>query len=61
VIDYEHYRDAISNSIDEAYEYLKNRNATGFDPTSAVLCLLDAIQEVRDLVNELAEQNRQNN
>lgn len=58
MIDYQHYNDAISKSIDEAYECLKHRNATGFDPTSAVLCLLEAMQEVRNLIDEMAEQDK---
>ena len=53
MIDFEHYRDAISTSIDEAYDYLQHRPQT--NPTSAVLCLLEAMQEVRNLLDELAE------
>lgn len=60
MIDFKHYRDSISKSVDEAYDCLRHRNATGFDPTSAVLCLLEAMQEVGNLLDELAE-NAQSN
>lgn len=57
MIDYKHYSDAISKSIDEAYACLRHRHGPNSDSTSAVLCLLEAMQEVRNLVDELAEQD----
>ena len=58
MIDFEHYRDAISASIDEAYNYLQHNPQA--NPMSAVLCLLEAMQEVRNLLDELVENNGNN-
>jgi hypothetical protein len=52
MIDFEHYRDALSHSIEEAYGYL---SSSRHDVKYALLCVLEAMGEMNNMLDELAE------
>ena len=56
-IDFEHYRDAISGSINEAYGYLSSSKN---DVKSVLICVLEAMEEMRNLLDELSEKSKNN-
>ena len=58
MIDFEHYRDALSDSMNEAYGYLSSSKN---DVKSALICVLEAMEEMRNLLDELAENAKNNN
>ena len=58
MIDFEHYRDALSDSMNEAYSYLSSSKN---DVRSALICVLEAMEEMRNLLDELTENAKNNN
>ena len=57
MIDFEHYRDALSKSLDEAYGYISSpQNGV----KSALLCVLEAMGEMKNLLDKLAENAKDN-
>ena len=52
MIDFEHYRDSLSDRLDEAYGYLSSSKN---DVKSALLCVLEALGDVKQLIDEMVE------